>query len=1327
MSTSDIDKVFKTKIDFRLPSHNARASSVELSPREHELKDTLMKLIIDTRDEPIELKLTGEHYRKVGIHDEWRQVDFNSNKAAYFSYQEKAAKDFIFRFNKCGILSDQVGMGKTIEAGMIISELAYRKELGSLLTLVPNENMAEKWEVELARKFGFRNFYKDINIIEGKEERKVPASELPKVASIKSLDDLYCVIFSAYDSLYSKPSETLDERIRSAALRVFDRVCSPERLKDIRGKLSELLNTYTQVNGKEFKLEVLKRVYAPLIEDFVKEISRSLGFEKELNASGYKVDLTGPYYHVVDMYLDMPITGGGITNAIMERLIDRELISNSVVGEFKFAKSRRGREIIQRLSRESSAASSNAERVKYIEELKRIAKRIREKYAILIVSKLVRDNGEEQFNLLSFCLNKDYESDSSRYCSVSTIVEKGYRVIDMLIDMSYKTLIVDEAHDYIKVSHKIRMKESVTREKDYVKRQREGIEFSDLDLTSDNTSLSNYFVFPLYNDYYFVNRDCLYLKVKSLAERSYRKIFMTATPIKSDMIDFYLLYLIADNSNTNISSRIRALLNEDKVAAIAGLILSVMEDAYKKAMNYVTYEEIVIKYLYQYYQIHQEGLSGTFDDKINAIIERTIREKAVDKEVLKDICVNDVRLPFQQTFTIKDKEGKDVEINSIADLVSSEEGVEQWQNMYSQIGIRSTRHQTFRLSEEMLKKIKPMQREKYRNLPIWSRRNGTIIYIHKKDNYFDVIVKELLDQKKRKRDDVVDDEHIKLKEEIIDSPKKREEEALKKSYEAVLKEIEEKDYTDALKEIKTEEERKKYEAQLEKLEAKYAPKETALSVYKYINDQLTGELSVADYYSTDVNYDDFKLHMVVKLMTDGLELKNWDQPKKISGKVLLFCDESTQKKVLNWLTTEADPTGKSMTGAELASYVSKFKHQPLWYYNSMRENAEDRWVITNDIKALKEKKGNYLIVVEPNKYEEGVDLQASNILINFDIKFCPLKMEQRIGRIDRVKLSEEQSQLDIISFTPLNDMSGFMVDFLANDLKMFSCWRGDTTGIVSMPLGDKPNSATFENAILAINDAYVNLYGYNGSKFISSCKRLAELGANFSNDNFEKVKALLKQEKQILDDFRYLSGSAPYINKIIFNTEGFLDEKMKDDEIIAFDELLFLAKKNHYQRGEISKESISNHKNDLKELKAAIRDYYRYNIGYLSEQMKGIEQAYSSVGSEKIDTTSGSAEKEAYNQLKSRLAGFESELKAFEKSGLCSLPDSSLGAKKKDVGAAVNPILNRYKSIIIKYLSVLLELFEKFCHDVADKSMKMTKFISYLTIEEFRVMADNYE
>ena len=549
---------------------------------------------------------------------------------------------------------------------------------------------------------------------------------------------------------------------------------------------------------------------------------------------------------------------------------------------------------------------------------------------------------------------------------------------------------------------------------------------------------------------------------------------------------------------------------------------------------------------------------------------------------------------------------------------------------------------------------------------------------------------------------------------------------MQKKLDEEISSIQEEDYTEKLKESKIREATRKFESQLDRLEIKYAPKETAMVIYEYINDQLSGSLNVADYYSTDVDYDDFKLHMVVKLMTDGLEVQGVEQPKKIDGKVLLFADASTQKKVLEWLQTEATIGNKTLTPSELASYVSRYKHQPLWYYNSLRENEEDKWVITTDIKALKEKKGNYLIVVEPNKYEEGVDLQSSNILINFDIKFCPLKMEQRIGRIDRVKLGDTQPQLDIISFTPLNDMSGFMVDFLANELQMFSCWKGDTTGIVSMPLGDKPNSATFESAILAINEAYKNLYSYTASKFIASCKRISELGRNFSNNNFDSIDVLQKQEKQIFEDFKYLKQVGGIINKIILNSDC-TNNDSGDEGFVIFDELCVLAREKAKNDGEISGESISNHKNDLKELKTAIESYYNQCIKLIQDEMDGIKNAYTStIDTGKIES-SNSDEKEAYTRLKNRLDAFNAELTQYQKSKLFKLSLGSLGIEKIVLDEVLNPILNRFKYTINKYLDVLIELFEKFCLEVTDKSAKMTRFISYLTIEEFRVMADNYE
>lgn len=1313
----------RNKIKIFLPSNNIK-NNVELSEDQVKLKDQLMKLIIDTKDEAIELKVNGEQYRKIGIHDEWRQVDFNSNKAAYFSYQEKAAKDFIFRFNKCGILSDQVGMGKTIEAGMIISELAYRRELGSLLILVPNENMAEKWEIELARKFGFRNFYKDLPFIDGKEERVIPYQTLPKVASVKSLDGMYALIFSAYDDIQNK-SLTLESRILQSAKKLFPTLFDVNKQKEIRGKISELVNKYSQIDSKEFKMEILKEVYKPLIQELVKQVSEDIGYGQEYQKSSYCFDLSGPYYHIVDMYLDTPVTSSILVNGIMDRLIDKELITNSIVGEFDFIRAAEGKKVIDKINLDSKKAQKDEDRLQYISIYKEIAKRIRQKYAVLVVSKIVTQGDDELFNLLNYCLNADYESESTRHCSVSVMVEKGYHFIDLLIDMSYKTLIVDEAHDYIKVSHKLGMREDITRIKDYELRQKEGFEFSDLDLSSVKNS-SNYYVFPLYDDYYFVEKECLYLKVKALAERSYRKIFMTATPIKSDMIDFYLLYLLADNSDTNSYGRIRKIASESDISAISGLLMSVMSNNQKREMNYCTLEEVVVKYIYQYYKTHQNELAGTFNEKIKEIIAKTTNDRSVDLEVVEEICINRTRIQFQQTFTIKNAEtNEDMEIDSISNLVSSDEGIEQWQNMYSQIGIRSTRHQTFRLDEEHLELIKPIQRDKYRNLPIWSRRNGTIIYIHKKDNYFDLVVKERLDQKKEERDNKIKDDD-ELRRETIDIPKGREISLFKRDMEAEISAINEEDYTDKLKESKIREVKRRFDNQIEKLEIKYAPKETAMQIYEYINQQLSGSLSMADYYSTDVDYDDFKLHMVVKLMTDGLEVQDMDQPKKIDGKVLLFADVLTQKKVLEWLQNEANPKGKNITSAELASYISRYKHQPLWHYNSLKENDEDKWIITTDIKALKEKKGNYLIVVEPNKYEEGVDLQSSNTLINFDIKFCPLKMEQRIGRIDRVKLGDAQPQLDIISFTPLNDMSGFMVDFLANELQMFSCWKGDTTGIVSMPLGEKPNSATFESAILAINEAYKNLYHYEGSKFIASCKRISELGSNFSNNNFEQIDQIPKQEKQIFEDFQYLKDSNQYINKIILNSDC-TNNKSGDEGWVMFDDLCVIAKKKAYKDGEISEESISNHKNDLKNLKEAIEQYYEKCISTIEEQMANIKDAYTSTTETGKIESSNSNEEEAYNRLKKRLGAFKSEFEQYKKSKIAKMTLGSLGVEKDVLDEVLNPILNRFKFIINKYLDVLLNLFEKFCAEVTDKSMKMTRFISYLTIEEFRVMAGNYD
>jgi SNF2 family DNA or RNA helicase len=67
-------------------------------------------------------------------------------------HQIRTAKTVLRRFHGRALLCDEVGLGKTIEAGLILSELHYRGLARSILVLVP-PSLIEQWQGELRRKF----------------------------------------------------------------------------------------------------------------------------------------------------------------------------------------------------------------------------------------------------------------------------------------------------------------------------------------------------------------------------------------------------------------------------------------------------------------------------------------------------------------------------------------------------------------------------------------------------------------------------------------------------------------------------------------------------------------------------------------------------------------------------------------------------------------------------------------------------------------------------------------------------------------------------------------------------------------------------------------------------------------------------------------------------------------------------------------------------------------------------------------------------------------------------------------------------------------------
>lgn len=77
-----------------------------------------------------------------------------ASKTIFKAYQFKPLLKFLNSENKRLLIADEVGLGKTIEAGHILMELSARKELRNVLIICP-KMLQEKWRVELKEKFNF--------------------------------------------------------------------------------------------------------------------------------------------------------------------------------------------------------------------------------------------------------------------------------------------------------------------------------------------------------------------------------------------------------------------------------------------------------------------------------------------------------------------------------------------------------------------------------------------------------------------------------------------------------------------------------------------------------------------------------------------------------------------------------------------------------------------------------------------------------------------------------------------------------------------------------------------------------------------------------------------------------------------------------------------------------------------------------------------------------------------------------------------------------------------------------------------------------------------
>ncbi|MDR2700686.1 MAG: DEAD/DEAH box helicase [Nitrososphaerota archaeon] len=99
------------------------------------------------------LNLEALQIKNAGKIDQLIALDAIRTNLVPYGFQMQTALQVINEMNTNAILADEVGLGKTIEAGLIVKELILRGEVNSILIVSP-KSLLSQWKMEMAEKFG---------------------------------------------------------------------------------------------------------------------------------------------------------------------------------------------------------------------------------------------------------------------------------------------------------------------------------------------------------------------------------------------------------------------------------------------------------------------------------------------------------------------------------------------------------------------------------------------------------------------------------------------------------------------------------------------------------------------------------------------------------------------------------------------------------------------------------------------------------------------------------------------------------------------------------------------------------------------------------------------------------------------------------------------------------------------------------------------------------------------------------------------------------------------------------------------------------------------
>ena len=128
-----------------VPVHNSYSDDNKISSR---VKDN----DYNRSSEWLKLSLMAANLIKTGKIDNLSTLDLLDGRLEPYPYQLKVALNVLKEKSSVALLADEVGLGKTIEVGLILKEHIVRDNIHSILIITPKA-LVLQWKDELKEKF----------------------------------------------------------------------------------------------------------------------------------------------------------------------------------------------------------------------------------------------------------------------------------------------------------------------------------------------------------------------------------------------------------------------------------------------------------------------------------------------------------------------------------------------------------------------------------------------------------------------------------------------------------------------------------------------------------------------------------------------------------------------------------------------------------------------------------------------------------------------------------------------------------------------------------------------------------------------------------------------------------------------------------------------------------------------------------------------------------------------------------------------------------------------------------------------------------------------